>query len=697
MDPTDSRLVVVAFGLVALAGVIAAASLVAPVGAATPSPVTDDTVVERGYTAAATRAAEERGTRLPRAQVFYSQYEYVLEYTGVSQALAGLDAPGRERRFGYPLAIYVSDYADTGVTCRDGGLQTETEPEWLPAGDATYVVDSDATLPTGGSLVVPFDDRASARAFADDCGGDAIDWTTLREREYTVARAAGVEAAVPERRGRADRRVAAVRDSLDRPVSVVVGRDAPTLSAAVDAAPPNTTVLLPPGRYRGGVNVTKPLTIRARGAGGDGPATPTAGSVVGDAPSAAVTVDGGGNGSVIRVTASNVTVAGLRLVGVGEATVPSRQAVGSANGSWDARVVTAYGSGDAGVWADDAPGLYVRNVTIETGAGGVLARESDAVVDAVRVQGDDGWQEGFMGVAALRSTVVVQQSVFRDGRDGIYLHRADGSVLRDNRFVRGRFGVHLMYTSDALVADNVARSQDLAGVVVMTSPSGNAIVGNDVRRSRAGVLTAGSQSYVARNVVVGTDDGLSTAATQSVYEHNVLVDNEAGLSASSVVPSSTVAANDFLGNERHAEVSASLLRVFGRDGRGNYWAGATGRELPDGTLSRPYAPTAALDRLLARTDAATTLRASPVVDAVRGLRGSAPGLRSAGAVDRSPLAEPANPELLAAARDGTAVGGPDWLPANRTTSARATNATDTTGATNATDTTNTTTTHRETP
>ena len=654
MQSTDRRLVVVV-GVGVVFTVAVAGSFLVSVGGATPEPVTDGEVIQRGYTGAAQQAAAERGETLPRAQVFYSQYEYVLGYVGVSQALAALDAPSRRDRFGYPLAVYVSDYAGTTPTCRDGGLATETEPEWTTAGDAVYVVGSDATTPDEESLIVPFGDRAAAAGFVDDCGGRVVDWETLDEREFAAATVAVTDSGVTDRHRRADRRVAAARDHLDREVSVVVGRDATTLAEAVADAPPNTTVVVPPGRYRGGVNVTKPLTIRARDSDAAGAPDPTAD---GDPQSAPVVIDGGGNGSVLRVDAPNVTVAGVHLTGVGDATVPPRDELGSANGSWDARVLAAYGSGDAGVTATpDAAGLYVRNVSVVTNASGLLVRGGDAVVDGVRVQGADGWQDGFMGVAALRATVVVQQSRFRDGRDGVYLHRADGSVLRNNRFERGRFGAHLMYSSDTLVADNVAREQDLAGVVVMTSPSGNAIVGNDVRRSRAGVLTAGSRTYVARNVIVDTDDGLSTAATQSVYEHNVLVDNEVGVSATSLVPSSTVAANDFVGNDRHASASSSVLRVFD----GNYWRGATGRERPDGTRSRPYAPTAPLDRQLHHTEAAATLRASPTVAALRGFRGSAPGLRSAGVIDTAPLAEPANPTRSARARNGTTTAGPAWL------------------------------------
>lgn len=202
---------------------------------------------------------------------------------------------------------------------------------------------------------------------------------------------------------------------------------------------------------------------------------------------------------------------------------------------------------------DRRTGLVVDDVTVEANASGLLLREgSHAVVRDLRVDGADSWQDGFMGIAGMGSRVTVTDSAFEGGRDGIYLHRADGSVVRNSTFTDNRYGTHLMYTGDALIADNAFRNELFGGITVMTRPSGNAIVGNDVRNSSAGVQASGTRTYVGYNTLVGNELGFSTSSRGSLYERNVAANNELGARATTVVPSSRIVANDFVGNADHA-------------------------------------------------------------------------------------------------------------------------------------------------
>ncbi len=354
----------------------------------------------------------------------------------------------------------------------------------------------------------------------------------------------------------------------------------------------------------------------------------------------------------MTVRADRVGLVGFDLRGVGNQTVGNRSAAGDA---WDATVTAAYGNSDAAVTARTASALYAANLSVRTPSSGlVLRRTPAAVVENVTVDGTDYWEDGFMGVVGMHGDIVVQNSRFRGGRDGVYLHRADGTVIRDTTFHEGRFGVHLMYTSSALVADNTARSQLYSGIVVMTNPEGNAVVGNDVRHSGSGIMMAGSRSYVAHNAIANTSRGLSTNAGRSRYEHNVIYGNEIGLSAATVLPSNVVRANDFVANDKHAVSGPGPLRRYTHDGRGNYWSGAydlAGSD--DGTLTRTYSPTDTVDRRLHQTDAAVVLRSAPSVRALRSLRGTTPGFRRGSIVDTHPLAEPANPDTLAMLRNET--------------------------------------------
>mgnify|MGYP006279099119 CR=1 FL=1 len=588
-----------------------------------PDPIPFEQTTATGISGEPRQEIRDRGLHLPRAQVFYSQYEFIVGYRGVGHAIDQFQQPGHEQQFGYPIAVYVSDFAGTGPTLTEEGyIDTETEPGWVSAESATFVVGSEASVPSGESAV-PFGSRAAAEAFAEEHGGDLYGWSALQDYEFDIDDAAVVRERIDGQRESADERIAAVRPLADREVSVVVGEDAPTIQAAVDAAENDTAVLVPPGHYDENVTIDRPITLRGEGA----------------------TVDGGGNGSVIRVEHDEVAVVGLDVVGIGDNLDPDENRTVD---GWDESIESAYGYGDAAVTAVNASGVYVSDLTVDTQTNGVLFRDSDrTAVENVSIQGSENWIDGFMGVLAMRSPTVIQNVTVNDGRDGVYLHRSHGTVIRNNTFTGNRFGVHLMYTSDTLIADNVARQQTSAGITIMTDPSRNAVVGNDIRNASAGILPAGARSYFAENVLVGNDRGLITGAEQSLYERNLLFRNELGMRASSIRPSNRVVANDFVDNEVAVEAGGGPLRIWTHDGSGNYWSGLADR--PSG-VPDSYTPTDPIEGETDRVAGTATLAASPAATALDAVRDTTPGLRDGAVMDTAPRATPVQSDLVAAVR-----------------------------------------------
>ena len=670
------RYALIGFGLcVVVALVVTAGAVLATPADETPDPVAYDDVVELGLSAETDALMADEAT-IPRAQVFYSQFQYVVGYNGIESLVVALADDRTETQFGYPIAAYVRTYDRTGPTTTDDGLfRTERErlPGWTPADEATYVVGSDARTPAG-ETAIPFADPEAADAFADEHDGEVADWTTLRDRSFDVDTASTVRSMAPERWDRADERVADAERRAERPVSVVVGEDEPTIADAVATAPENTTVVVPPGTYEERFEVNRSVTIAGEDAA----------------------IRGDGTGSVITVRAPDVAITGLDVSGSGNLTRdedavqgPPDDADGSdaeaddadgadVDATWDTNVQLGYGHGDAGIRAIDAPGLVIDDVAVETDASGVLLRGgSHATIRDLTVEGTDDWRDGFMGVIGMESRVVVTDSTFTDGRDGIYLHRADGSVIRNSSFADNRYGVHLMYTGGALIADNVVRNGEFGGITVMTRPEGNAIVGNDVRGSSAGVQASGTRTYVGYNTLADNGLGLSTSSRQSLYEHNVIAGNEEGARATTVVPSSRIVANDFVDNDRHAGAGAGPLRIWadgvGSDGDGvgsdrhvggpddvvgNYWEGANARFSDAG--ERGYRPTSRVDGAFHREPAAVTLAESPAVTLLDRLAGTTPGARSGSVLDPAPATEPYHPDRVATATNGTEPAHPDW-------------------------------------
>ncbi len=600
--------VIAAISVTVVVLVSAGAFVVSP-NSSTQEAVDFEDTVSIGLTLEERQTIEAHGRLVPRVQVAYSQYPFVVGYRGIGQAAEAVDDPLVRQQFGYAQSVHV-EVAPTDVDVdSDGYLHGEPTNEWIPADEAVFVTDTDARTP-GVEATVAFESRTAAGTFAERHGGRLLEWDDRTAFEAREADGAVANDRVDAQHAEADERVATAFESLDRPESVVVGEDAETIQDAVETADPNSTIRLPPGVYEESVTIDRPVSIRGENA-----------TVVGD-----------GNGSVVTVTASDVAIEGVSISGVGEVSRPDDVTPEG----WDGHTEAAYGHADAGITIADSDRVLVTDVEIDTPTSGIAIRDSNGtVVDDVVVRGADTWEDGFMGVVTVRSRIVVQQSTFVDGRDGVYTLRSHGAVIRDNRFDGGRFGTHLMYTSDALIDGNCIHGQTAAGIVIMTSPSRTVIRENVLVDASQGILTSGSDSYIGGNVVVASQHGISTNARNSLYSDNVLVGNEVGFVAASVVPTSRVVNNDVIDNDEHVLIRSGPLRVWSHDGEGNYWSGAA-------DLKREFTPTGPVDGILHRTTAATTLAASPAARSLRQLRTETPGMRSESVVDASPRATPAN-------------------------------------------------------
>ena len=603
-----------------LLALVGAASFVISPDATAPEAADFDRTVSMGLTLEERRALEDDRI-VPRAQVVYSQFPYVIGYRGIGLAAAAVDDALVRQQFGYPRIVYV-EVAPSEVSVDDSGhLIGQRTDEWIPANDAYFVIDSEAQIPSG-STTVAFETAADAKTFASSYGGEVVRWSD--RRRFNVSRSDGSIARdrIDSQHASADENVSRARALLDRPTETTVGVDEPTLRDALSSAEANTTIRLPPGTYDGPIEVDSSVTIVGEDA-----------TIVGD-----------GNGTVVTITADDVAISGVSIAGIGDSLRREPESVDGDRPDWDRSTEEAYGHSDAAIATDSVDRVLIADIDIETPASGIVLRDTTgAVVDDVRVEGAEQWEEGFMGVVAMRSPAVIQNSTFVDGRDGIYTHRAGGVTVRDSRFIGGRFGVHLMYTSDALVTRSCTSGQALSGVVIMTSPSGTAIADNVIVDTEQGISTSGSDAYIGGNTVVGTRQGITTSARNSLYTENAVVDNEVGFRASDIFPTSAIVRNDIADNERHVRATSGPLRVWSRGDEGNYWSGAE-------RIDRQYSPTDPVDGRLHRTEAARTLAAAPTQYGLRTLRGSVPGMRGESVVDAVPRDTPVNTTRLETAR-----------------------------------------------
>jgi nitrous oxidase accessory protein NosD len=562
------------------------------------------------------RRAAAEGFAIPMVTVAFTQYPYVVSYVGPATASREVGAPATVRQFGAPGAMQTTDFSDVTPTVDAEGylrIPPGRDPGRTEARSATYVVDSRARI-ASGPVALGFAEATDAAAFAQAHGGQVVGFDELGRTAPAPDRERLFEAAIGMRSGWAD--TVGQRDRADADPTIVGDRH-PTLAAAIEAAPPGGRVVLPAGTYAvETIEVDKPLTITGAG---------TETVLLGD-----------GHGSPVVIRAPDVTIRNLQIRGVGSVGARPPE-----EGDWDTSIQLAYGGGDAGIVVDGAPRAKIEDVTIETPASGIIGRDAtELLIRHVDIAGANSAAEGFMGVIVIGAPALIEEASISGGRDGVYTHRADGTVIRGSTLTVHRYGTHLMYTSDALVAGNSISGGD-AGVMIMTRPVGNLVIGNKITDTTYGIVPAGGEAYIADNTITRSGYGIQIAGDRHLVTRNRVVNNTVGLRANEIFPTNTVIRNDIIDNDRPAVASLGPLRTWTSGGVGNYWGPlpAIDRDA-DGSYERAYRPTAPRDRRVVSDPAAVVVTEAPVVQLTRAAESSIGGLRGPGVIDTAPATDP---------------------------------------------------------
>jgi len=587
-----------------------------------------------GVSEAAVRRADRSSLVIPKAEVFYSQYRYVVGYYGITSLVATLQEADSRRSLGRPLRMYVSDFSGANASLTDDNYLRIPEHQtagWVEARDAYFVVNSSARIPSRDRALVPFSDRSDAKSFAEQYGGEVRRWDDIRTLNVgSLGRSRTEwEENVQQRHERANQTVAARRTLLERPGSVVVGQDAPSLDAAVNQASANTTVVLPPGTYRiESLEIRKPITLRGAGQ--------NVTRIVGD-----------GNGTVVNVTEPEVAIANLSISGVGDRRTGANltaEGVGVNESDWNYKMRKVHGYGDAAIVFDTAGRSLVSDVTINTTSNGIVARDSPNIaVTNLTLYGTERWDDGFLGVAVIGAPAVVQNSRFYGGKVGVFSLDVAGLVVRNSSAKGMMLGVFNYYGRELLIANNEIDDTGY-GIYVEARSYNTAVVGNSITNNVRGIIVAGTANYAGRNVLTKNSRGFMVQGHYSLYTRNVVAFNDIGFRAIEILPTNRVTANDVVNNAEPATVSTfNVLQVW----RGNFWSEAPGMQTGDnGRLDREYRPTGAVDRYVGEARAAEVLARSPALLAIRRLQRQVAGLQGSGIVDPAPLAAPVRPQRV---------------------------------------------------
>lgn len=400
--------------------------------------------------------------------------------------------------------------------------------------------------------------------------------------------------------------------AAERPVAPGEG----SLATAIAGASPGDVLILRDGAYPGPVTIDKPLTITG--------------------PKGAV-VDGTGQGTVITITAPDVTLRGFSVTGSGQR-----------NEDLDAAVKILKGADRALVedllLSDNMHGIDVHG-----------GRDAKVIGNQIIGSRHLHMNQRGNGIYIWNSPgTVIEGNSIRYGRDGIFSNTSADSFYRNNLLRDLRFAVHFMYTRNTEVSGNISIGNHL-GFAIMFSD--RAVVKDNLSlgdREHGLMLNYANNADVAGNLVRG---GAKKCLFIYNAHKNLIWNNrfqECGIGIHFTAGSerNVLTENAFIANREQVKYVGTRHIEWSYEGRGNFWSDHPAFDLNgDGIADGIYRPNDLMDHILWSQPAAALLIGSPAVQLIRWSQQSFPATLPGGVQDSAPLMRPLTidvaPDILA--------------------------------------------------
>lgn len=327
------------------------------------------------------------------------------------------------------------------------------------------------------------------------------------------------------------------------------------LQEMIDAAPDGAEIAVPAGVYIEQIVIDRPIVLD--GANG-------------------VTIDGGGKGTIVSLSATGATLKNITL-----------RNSGRLHNKVDAGLRI---TGDFNV---------IRDVTIENALFGIdLKQASNNVLRRIHISSKDMPLElrGDSMRIWYSNDNKIEDNLIEDARD-IVIWYSSGNILRKNKIRRGRYGIHFMYAHENTVDQNEI-SDCVVGVFLMYA--NNTIVSdNQILRSWGASGTGigfkeSSGAQILRNNLIGNATGVYLDPSpwdpdlDNYFEDNVIAYNGVGVEFHTDWTGNHFVRNAFRSNFTQISVRGGGTAL--REGwEGNYWDDYAGFDKDgDGVGDVPY-------------------------------------------------------------------------------------------------------------
>lgn len=380
-----------------------------------------------------------------------------------------------------------------------------------------------------------------------------------------------------------------------------------SLQSAIDAAKSGDTITVAGGVYFERIVIDKPVTLT--GAGGP-------------------VIDGQGEGDVVTITGSDVTMSGFEIRGSGTAVSREPAAIKIK----DAHAPTVRSN----VIKDSLYGIHItgshhatiafneidpgENIAIERRGHGIYLWEvSGAVIhsNTIRRAGDGIHLE-------FSDDNGIAQNTVEDSRYALHFMSSDNNRIIGNTFRNNLAGAVLMFSHELLLKDNELSNnrRGASGTGILLKDADNIFVeGNTLLRNKYGMTvegtpnSAGATATFLRNTFALNDTGIGMFSNAPItFVENAMIENtvqvqavsgalgarldaEHGTSMTTSTGSGTTSHDGHSGqDDAPIEPTPSVgsrpeSAVWTLSGRGNYWSDYSGYDADgDGVGDRPYLP-----------------------------------------------------------------------------------------------------------
>jgi len=321
-------------------------------------------------------------------------------------------------------------------------------------------------------------------------------------------------------------------------------------------------------------------------------------------------IDGEGKGTVIKATAPNIVIKGLKVVGSGNSLSVE----------------------DTGIDLENAPNSVLENNILKDVLFGIYIKNSPGTLilnnniygkNLPLPERGDGIRLWYSSESEIIGNTI------RNARD-LVIWWSSNTLIKDNQVSNGRYGLHYMYSNNNVFEDNLFTGNAVGGFLMY---SGNIKFFRNVFAKNKGIASgygigfkdlddvyAEDNLFIDNRVGIYMDNSPHLANSWNKLTKNIIAYNDIGISMMPSIERNTFHGNSFIENYEQVEVrGGGILKgnKWNNKSMGNYWSDYKGfDENNDGIGDIPYISEKLFEQIIDRNKALRIFIYSPVTMAI---------------------------------------------------------------------------------